>query len=87
MDQGMAHQGGGKMRICEHISRRVVQEDTEVPNEQALAFFKFRKWIADYECGVSWGIETLFIEIAQERIRYSWSSSSGMFSENDELSL
>ena len=47
----------------------------------------FEGKFGDYECGVPWGIETLFIEIAQERIRYSWSSSSGMFSENDELSL
>ena len=32
----MAHQEGDKMHICEHIWRRVVQEDTEVPNEQSL---------------------------------------------------
>jgi hypothetical protein len=30
-------------------------------------------------CGVAWGIRSLFIEIDQERIRYSWSSRSGMF--------
>ena len=42
--------------------------------------FVFKLCCRLYECGVSWGIRSLFIEIAQERIRYSWSSRSGMFS-------
>jgi hypothetical protein len=40
----------------------------------------FSRCVAEYECGVAWGIRSLFIEIAQEQVRYSWSSRSGMFS-------